>query len=271
MNQFDLRSDRGASMVEYALLVALISVLSLTAVTLAGARVGDTFDGIADELAAGPDSGHAGGNGYGTPGGGTADEDGSDTGGGGSDDADAPNPGPGDENGCNGKGNPECAGNEKGECKGVGNPNCNGNPGAPGGPGTGSDHDPSYVPEVVDTAAEFHQWTNHPSGGDGQWKASATFENATDQDLTLDLEIVLTDDKGKKVTVVVPGFQVPAGGMAEFTQWENALRLRGASVSGVVFIEIKVMTVHTVDGSGNPVTYDMGGITVAKIAAPPKP
>ena len=29
-------------------------------------------------------------------------------------------------NNCNGVGNPDCTGNDKGHCNGVGNPNCNG-------------------------------------------------------------------------------------------------------------------------------------------------
>lgn len=42
--------DRGASMVEYALLVVLIAIVALVAVRLAGTAVSSTFDEIASEL-----------------------------------------------------------------------------------------------------------------------------------------------------------------------------------------------------------------------------
>jgi Flp pilus assembly pilin Flp len=42
--------DRGASMVEYALLVVLIAVVAFVAVQLAGNAVSESFVEIADEL-----------------------------------------------------------------------------------------------------------------------------------------------------------------------------------------------------------------------------
>ena len=42
--------DKGASMVEYALLVVLIAIVALVAVRLAGDAVSSTFDEIATEL-----------------------------------------------------------------------------------------------------------------------------------------------------------------------------------------------------------------------------
>ena len=46
----DLTSDKGASMVEYALLVVLIAIVAITAVTLAGKEVSNTFSEIGSEL-----------------------------------------------------------------------------------------------------------------------------------------------------------------------------------------------------------------------------
>ena len=43
-------SDKGASMVEYALLVVLIAIVAITAVTLAGDEVSNTFSDIGDNL-----------------------------------------------------------------------------------------------------------------------------------------------------------------------------------------------------------------------------
>jgi Flp pilus assembly pilin Flp len=42
--------EKGASMVEYALLVVLIAIIALVAISLAGSEVSETFDTIADEL-----------------------------------------------------------------------------------------------------------------------------------------------------------------------------------------------------------------------------
>jgi Flp pilus assembly pilin Flp len=42
--------DRGASMVEYALLVVLIAIIALVAIRLAGKEVSNTFTKISDSL-----------------------------------------------------------------------------------------------------------------------------------------------------------------------------------------------------------------------------
>ena len=42
--------DRGASMVEYALLVVLIAIVALVAVRLAGSQVSSVFGDVASEL-----------------------------------------------------------------------------------------------------------------------------------------------------------------------------------------------------------------------------
>ena len=46
------KGDRGASMVEYALLVVLIAIIALVAVSLAGQNVSSAFSTIATSLAA---------------------------------------------------------------------------------------------------------------------------------------------------------------------------------------------------------------------------
>ena len=45
-----MRDDRGASMVEYALLVVLIAIVALVAVRLAGTEVSNTFSEIGSGL-----------------------------------------------------------------------------------------------------------------------------------------------------------------------------------------------------------------------------
>ena len=43
--------ERGASMVEYALLVVLIAIIAIVAITLAGSEISSTFSDIASGLA----------------------------------------------------------------------------------------------------------------------------------------------------------------------------------------------------------------------------
>jgi pilus assembly protein Flp/PilA len=45
------QSEKGASMVEYALLVVLIAIIAIVAVALAGRNVSNTFSNIASGLA----------------------------------------------------------------------------------------------------------------------------------------------------------------------------------------------------------------------------
>ncbi len=44
------RSERGASMVEYALLVSLIAVVAIAGITLLGQNTNQTFTGIAGQI-----------------------------------------------------------------------------------------------------------------------------------------------------------------------------------------------------------------------------
>ncbi|MGH7930431.1 MAG: Flp family type IVb pilin [Candidatus Binatia bacterium] len=46
-----LDNDRGASMVEYALLVVLIAIIAIVAVQIAGEEVSTAFSSVADGLA----------------------------------------------------------------------------------------------------------------------------------------------------------------------------------------------------------------------------
>ncbi len=45
-----IQTDKGASMVEYALLVVLIAIIALVAVSIAGEEVSETFSEIASGL-----------------------------------------------------------------------------------------------------------------------------------------------------------------------------------------------------------------------------
>jgi pilus assembly protein Flp/PilA len=45
-----IQDEKGASMVEYALLVVLIAIIALVAISLAGQEVSETFSTIANSL-----------------------------------------------------------------------------------------------------------------------------------------------------------------------------------------------------------------------------
>jgi pilus assembly protein Flp/PilA len=45
-----VRDEEGASMVEYALLVALIAIVAILAITFVGARVTSNFDNVGSSL-----------------------------------------------------------------------------------------------------------------------------------------------------------------------------------------------------------------------------
>jgi len=47
-------NDRGASMVEYSLLVLLIAIVALVAVTVAGTELSETYSEIASGVSVGP-------------------------------------------------------------------------------------------------------------------------------------------------------------------------------------------------------------------------
>ncbi len=44
------KKEKGASLIEYALLVALIAVVCITAITVVGGRASASFDNISDQL-----------------------------------------------------------------------------------------------------------------------------------------------------------------------------------------------------------------------------
>jgi pilus assembly protein Flp/PilA len=48
--RFNIKSDRGASLVEYALLVALIAVVCIAAVTLLGKNASSKFSSVASAI-----------------------------------------------------------------------------------------------------------------------------------------------------------------------------------------------------------------------------
>jgi len=55
--RFDVREERGATAVEYALLVALMAAAIVAAVAILGPAISDSFSNTADRIKANPGSG----------------------------------------------------------------------------------------------------------------------------------------------------------------------------------------------------------------------
>jgi pilus assembly protein Flp/PilA len=185
-------SDRGASMVEYGLMVALVALIAIPAVAMVGHETEDTFNNVAESLAAGE-------------GGDNGDE----------------SPAPGDDD----------------------------EPPA----------DPGSEAVVASTNSSFFWWNSSKNGGEGAWKATVIYQNDHNRHQYLALEITRTDDKGKTTTSTVKEFYVPANGKATYELWDNSLKLNNDKTTGVVSVEVKVVSVTTADEKWQSVTYPQYG------------
>lgn len=224
LNRF-VGSDRGASMVEYGLMVALVAVLAVPAISMVGHETEDTFNTVAESLAAGD-------------GGGSGDEasapgdDGDSPAPGGDDDAPAPgddddSPAPGDDD----------------------------DSPAPGDDDDSPAADPGSEAVVSSTNSSFDKWTKTKHGGEGAWRSVVEYQNDHKRHQYLTLEITRTDHKGKTTTSRVNGFEVPADGKATYELGDNNLKLHKGKTTGVVSVEVKVVSVTTADETGQSVTY----------------
>ena len=248
-------SDRGASMVEYGLMVALVAVISVPAVSMVGHGTESTFNNIGESLAAGEgggagsESAPGGDDDSATPGG--KDDDSATPGG---KDDDSPAPGgkdddsatPGDDD------DSPAPGDKDDESPTPGDDN--GSPG-PGGSDDPSPADPGSEAVVASTNSSFTWWNSSRHGGEGAWKASVDYQNDHNRHQYLTLEITRTDDKGKTTTTRVNGFYVPATGKATYELWDNNLKVHHEKITGVVSVEVKVVSVTTSDQNWKPVTY----------------
>jgi Flp pilus assembly pilin Flp len=228
--------DRGASMVEYGLLVSVLAVMALSAVTLVGDNTEDKFTTVAEALAdddsSDPDQNdESAGESDDSNGPGGADDS---AGPGGDDDDDSAGPGGDDDDELDQQGPGDDDDVEEEEEEATGPPS---NP--------------------LGTSSDFTWWNNTKHGGNGAWKASVTYGNETDRHQYLTLEVTSIDEKGRKTTTTVNGFYVAANGSADFSQWDNALKDHKGRVTGVVEVEVKVTKIATSDQDWQPFSYDV--------------
>jgi Flp pilus assembly pilin Flp len=145
--------DRGATIVEYALLLALIAVVSIGALSFLGRSASESFEDAAGSIGIGDDADPGGGDGPGPgPGGG-----------------DGPGPGPGGGDG---------PGPGGGDGPGPGGPD---GPGAPGGDDEGVGGEEIENPEENEPPAastEFADWSANRSGNSHNWTSNVTLSVA---------------------------------------------------------------------------------------------
>ena len=240
-------------MVEYGLMVALIALLAIPAIAMVGHETEDTFDNVAESLAEG-EGGEAGDQ---TPA--PGDDDDAPAPG---DDDDAPAPGDDDDAPAPGDDDDAPAPGDDDDAPAPGDDDDAPAPGddddAPA-PGDDDDDSPAADPGseavVATTDSAFFWWNNTKQGGYGAWKATVQYQNDHNRHQYLTLEIARTNDKGKTTTGRVNGFYVPASGTATYDLWDNNLQLHNGKATGVVSVEVRVVSVTTADENWQPVTY----------------
>lgn len=114
-----------------------------------------------------------------------------------------------------------------------------------------------------DTSAEITSW----KGNHGEWTASVDYANEWDQAQYLTLKITQVDDEGNTTVHTVEGFPVPAASNARFDYEGNSIRQKKGEVTGVITVTVEVTSITTTDQSSQPVTYPVSG-QVATIGAP---
>ncbi len=255
------KNDRGANMVEYGLMVAVIALVALAAVTLLGEKGDETFTTIAagfedDGSTAGPGNSNGGSNESDDPGNSGSGGNGGNTSGG------QDQGGNHDENqGGNQGGN---QGNDEGQ-----NPGGNGgqqepldnddegqdpgdddqNPGGDGGSdgGSGDDvKDEEEVREVYPGVSNVNSRVLWQNQREGAWEGLATYRNDTGSDQELTLKITQIDDQGvEKVNTYK--LYVHAKSSKEYsTNYHLTNRLqKGENPSGVIEVRIEVESIRT--------------------------
>ncbi len=293
-------SDRGASMVEYGLLIALIVIVGMAALGSVGSSTGESFEVVAAGFEPGGqvDPGHVDSNDPSDPGqdpsDNTADDESNDsrgTGGadggeieqGGVDDADepaVPSDPPNDNEDASEPGADEQTGDDDDQGSDTGNENGGDDDegGQGGNGGTGGDNEsepeepvtPGSTVSQTSTGADYYWWNQTKNGGEGAWKASVAYENTWIRHQYLTLEITRVDEKGKTTVTTVKDFYVPANGKSTFELWDNALSVNRDKVKGTVSVSIEVKGIRTSDESWKTVSFPGDG-TISVVEAPKVP
>jgi Flp pilus assembly pilin Flp len=239
------KGDRGASLVEYGLIVAVISLLSLSAVTLVGDKTATTFDGVTEAL----EESHNGG-----PVGGDLGTD------------------PDDDSGGSGGGDTE----ETTTTTTVEETTTTTVPVEETTTTTAAEEEEEEAPpgstaQPTATASDFTWWNVTKNGGNGEWVASVSFANDWIRHQYLKLEVTEIDHKGNKTTTTVNSFYVPAGGSTTFAHWANDLTDNKGRITGVVEVQVKVISITTADENWQPVTYPQTDGPISTVDAPNVP
>lgn len=220
-------------MVEYGLIVGVISLLSLSTVTLLGESTGDSFDEVTTAL----DDGSGGG--------GVVDAGGESTGGGGSTDSGATTTTTTPSTTTTTAPAPTTTST------------------TPAATTTTIAVSPKGTVETGATSATLTTWKKNK----GDWTASVEYSNDWNQDQYLTLRITEVDHTGKTTATLVDGFLVPAGGHATFDHVGNAITKKRGKLTGVVEVKVEVVSITTTDGDSQVLTYEVTG-EVATVSAP---
>jgi Flp pilus assembly pilin Flp len=252
-----INNDRGASMVEYGLIVSVIALLALSAVTLVGEKTSDTFTEVAGNLE-GEDSADTNG----------GDQNGGDQNGG---DQNGGDQNGGDQNGGDQNGGDQNGGDQNGGNDQQGEPEENnddddangGSNGESNGGDDGQDQEeeeeeaqPGPSSNPTGSSASLTWWNGNKNNGNGAWQASVGYKNETNRHQYLQVEVTRVDEKGKTTTTTINGFYVPANGTSTFSHWDNQFSAsKGGKLSGVVEVQVKVVAITTSDQDWQPFSY----------------
>lgn len=91
-------------------------------------------------------------------------------------------------------------------------------------------------------------------GKQGQWVATVAFSNGWERHSYLELEVVRTWGDGRTAKHTVSGFYVPAKGSANLEVFENGVKDNGNTKDDVVSVTVKVLKVTTSDLQWQPFT-----------------
>jgi len=246
-------------MVEYGLIVAVISLMALSAVTLVGDSTADTFTTVAAELDGQSSNPGSSGN--------ESDSDGSEQ------DSDA---GDSDSSSDSNQDDEQSSDDEQGsddeqssddesldqqsedDAESVDDEqNVENDEGSDDTGDDSQDEEDESPSNPVGSDSEFYWWNSTKHGGNGAWTASVTYTNDTDRHQYLDLEITRVDEKGKETVSQYPDFYVPANGSETYTHWSNSLSKHKGKLKGTVEVMVEVKSIKTSDENWQPYTYEV--------------
>jgi pilus assembly protein Flp/PilA len=254
------RNDRGATMVEYGLLVALIAVISVPAMMMVGHRTERTFNRVGESLVTAEAESEGGANASDTSSPGSDESESSDS----ADDSTASSDTNSDDDTSN-QNQEESTQDDLGDNLGD-----TGDDFADSGD-SDSEGDASAAAAttiILSETSDLDWWNDTKHGGEGAWVASFEFQNDWIRHQYLTLEVSSTDHNGKKSTFTVSNFYVPAGGTATYQAWDNDLELKNKKTMGVMSVEVKVVSITTSDENWEQVSYQVESPTSASVSHP---